>query len=96
MSPQPSALSPKISPYGEIFQIATHKETTVNEIGGRVKEIVEEETGKLVKIVHGESRLGDVRRNYSDISKAKKILGWEPVFDLNKGLRNTFEYFKAK
>jgi UDP-glucose 4-epimerase len=79
---------------GEIFQIATYKETTVNEIAESVRSIVEEETGKKVKIVHGDWRPGDVRRNYSDISKAKRMLGYEPAYDLGSGLKITFQYFK--
>jgi UDP-glucose 4-epimerase len=79
---------------GEIFQIATFKETTVNEIAESVRSIVEEETGRKVKIVYGNRRPGDVRRNYSDISKARRMLGYEPVYDLGSGLRITFRYFK--
>jgi len=48
-----------------------------------------------VTIIHGEKRLGDVKRNYSDITKAKEVLGFSPGFDLEKGLKNTLEYFKA-
>lgn len=90
--PQSSALS-AFGPYGEVFQIATHKETTVNEIGDRIKEIVGKAMGKKISVIHSESRLGDVKRNYSDISKARKILGYSPVFDLEKGLKKTLQYF---
>ena len=79
---------------GEIFQIATYKETAVNEIAESVRSIVEEETGRKVKVVHGDWRPGDVRRNYSDISKAKRMLGYEPAYDLGSGLKITFQYFK--
>ena len=81
---------------GEAFQIATYRETTVNEIADKIRNLMERETGHKVTIVHGESRLGDVRRNYSDISKAKRVLGYTPAFDLDKGLENTFEYFRSK
>jgi dTDP-glucose 4,6-dehydratase len=30
-----------------------------------------------------------------DISKAKKLLGWEPKVGLEEGLRETIEYFKS-
>jgi UDP-glucose 4-epimerase len=79
---------------GEAFQIATHRETTVNEIAEAIKEIVLAATGREVRVVHGETRLGDVKRNFSDISKARKVLGWAPRFELADGLRETFEYFK--
>lgn len=81
---------------GEAFQIATYKETTVNEIADKIKNIIESETGKKVSVVHGKTRLGDVKRNYSDISKARQMLGFSPDFELDKGLKNTFEYFRLR
>jgi UDP-glucose 4-epimerase len=90
-----SHFTPHGYPWGEVFQIATYKETTVNKIAEAIKGIVEEETGRELTVIHGEGRLGDVRRNYSDISKAKKMLGYEPMFDLDAGLKKTFEYFRT-
>lgn len=81
-------------PWGEVFQLATYKETTINEIANSIKELVEREKGKKVTVVHTKPRLGDVKRNYSDISKAKRVFGFEPKFDLETGLKYTFEYFK--
>lgn len=78
---------------GEIFQIATHRETTVNEITSMIKEIVQDGTGKEVSLFHSHERLGDVKRNFSDITKAREVLGWEPEFDLRAGLMETFRYF---
>ncbi len=80
---------------GEVFQIATFKETTVNEIASKIKNLIESETGQKVNIVYGDSRFGDVKRNFSDISKARRMLGFSPEFDLDKGLKNTFEYFRS-
>ncbi len=71
-------------------------ETTVNGIADKIKTLLEKEIGKEVTIVHGEKRLGDVKRNYSDITKAREVLGFSPDFDLEMGLKNTLEYFKAK
>lgn len=78
---------------GEIFQIATYKESTVNEVAQMINDIVQKATGQTVAIIYGASRKGDVKRNFSDISKAKKILGYEPFYDLATGLRSTFSYF---
>ena len=89
-------LSAKTDVGGEVFQVATYRETTVNEIAGAIKEIIEKGTGKMVQVVHGEPRLGDVKRNYSDITKARKVLGYEPQFDLETGLKETFQYFRQK
>jgi UDP-glucose 4-epimerase len=78
---------------GEIFQIATYKESTVNEVAKMISDIVKKTTGKNVKIIHGATRKGDVKRNYSDISKAKNNLGYEPLYDLATGLQETYGYF---
>ncbi|MBI5308078.1 MAG: GDP-mannose 4,6-dehydratase, partial [Planctomycetes bacterium] len=86
-------LSVKSDVGGEVFQIATFMETTVNEIAGKIMKLMEREAGVKVNIVYKESRLGDVRRNYSDISKAGRLLGYSPEVDLDAGLINTFEYF---
>jgi UDP-glucose 4-epimerase len=80
-------------PWGEVFQIATHRETSVNEIILLIKELVENNKGGAVAIKHGESRLGDVKRNYSDISKANRIIGYLPQYDIKAGLKKTYEYF---
>ena len=78
---------------GEVFQIATYKETTVNEIATMIKNIVEGKTDLKVILTFSNPRIGDVKRNFSDISKAKKMLEYDPRFNLNDGLLKTFNYF---
>jgi dTDP-glucose 4,6-dehydratase len=38
----------------------------------------------------------DPKRRRPDISKARRILGWEPVVSLDEGIRETIEYFRVK
>ena len=78
---------------GEVFQIATHKEHTVLEVAEALQRIAERELGKKSDIVFENERKGEVRRNFSDISKARKMLGFEPKFDLETGLERTFLWF---
>lgn len=42
--------------------------------------------------VSGNFRLGDIRHNFADISKAREILGYEPKFDFEKGLSKFCEW----
>lgn len=37
----------------------------------------------------------DPKRRWPEISKAKKVLQWQPVVDLDEGLKRTLEYFKT-
>ena len=52
-------------------------------------------TGKTVKIVYKELPLDDPKQRQPDITKAKKILGWEPKVNRTEGLQKTYDYFKA-
>lgn len=81
---------------GEIFQIATSKETTVNEITEALLEIAQQSGLKTPEILHTEKRTGDVLRNFSDTSKAKKYLDWQSTTSLSVGLKSTFDYFTEK
>ncbi len=38
----------------------------------------------------------DPKRRRPDISKARRVLGWEPVVELDDGIRQTIEYFRVK
>jgi len=38
----------------------------------------------------------DPKVRQPDITKAKNILGWEPVVGLEEGLGNTMDYFRKK
>ncbi len=78
---------------GEVFQIATNKETSINDIIKMLTLIFSEITSQDINVKKGEVRLGDMKRNFSDISKAKEVLKWEPRKHLNDGLKETVEYF---
>ncbi|PXF56176.1 MAG: epimerase [Deltaproteobacteria bacterium] len=78
---------------GEVFQIATHREHTVGEVADVLNRLAEKHLGRKSEIVSEKERKGEVKRNYSDISKARRILGFEPRFDLKSGLELTFKWF---
>lgn len=81
---------------GEIFQIATNKETTVSEMVEILVSILNKAGNLDIHIKHGEKHVGDVMRNYSDTSKAKEILGWECDWDLAEGIDKTVQWFTDK
>jgi dTDP-D-glucose 4,6-dehydratase len=47
-------------------------------------------------LLHGPPRNGDIRASYADISKAKKILGYNPTFTVRDGLREVTKWFAIK
>lgn len=78
---------------GQKFQIATNMESTVAEVAEMISSILRDFDINDIEINYKEPRLGDVSRNYSDISKAYEMLGWKPKYDLQTGLEKTLKYF---
>jgi UDP-glucose 4-epimerase len=76
---------------GDIFQIAHGTETTITELVTLLKQV----TKMPVDIVSEPKRKGDIERNFSDISKAKDILGFKPDIDLPAGLEEVWQWYQA-
>ncbi len=74
---------------GEIFQLGTGVETSVNQLISYIKDIM----NYSLEIEYKPERKGEIRRNYASIEKAKKILGFEPEYDLKMGLKLTYNWF---
>jgi nucleoside-diphosphate-sugar epimerase len=74
---------------GEIFQIGTGKETRIIDLAKKIKSL----SGKNLKIEFKPPRKGEIRRNYSNITKAQKILDYEPKVSLDEGLTSTYKWF---
>lgn len=78
---------------GEIFQIATNAETSVNTLVEEMLPLLEAAGIQNICLINGAKRQGDVMRNYSDTSKAKEILGWQAQTSRTQGLENTIAWF---
>jgi UDP-glucose 4-epimerase len=78
---------------GEVFQIATNAETSVQELVDKLLPALAAAGIVDVEVREAAPRLGDVMRNYSDTSKAARMLGWRTEVDLDEGLRRTVEWF---
>jgi UDP-glucose 4-epimerase len=76
--------------FGEVFNIACGKETSLNQLMGYLKDII----GGNVAVDYQPSRQGDVLHSRADISGAKKYLGYVPTVTIQEGLKVTAEYLK--
>jgi len=56
--------------------------------------LIEKYTGKEAKIVFKDFHKADLKATWADITKAKKLLGWEPKINLEEGIKRTVEWFK--
>lgn len=83
---------PKIG--GEVFQIATNRETTIHELTEQLLEELYQAGNRNVVVHNASPRLGDVRSNFSDTTKASNLLDWQAHTTLSEGLRNTLIFFQ--
>jgi dTDP-glucose 4,6-dehydratase len=76
----------------EPTNIGNPQEITILEFAERVRKLV----GTNTPIKFHPLPQDDPKQRCPDISKAKRILNWEPKVKLEDGLQTTFEYFKTK
>lgn len=75
--------------FGEIFQIASGRETTINELVSMIIAIA----GNNIQVTYEPKRKGEIERNYSNIAKARRMLGYEPKIDLKDGLHDLWQWY---
>lgn len=78
---------------GETFQIATNKETSIMELVELLIPILADFGYQNVNVEYKAPRVGDVRRNFSDTSKARKRLNWEAKVELSSGLKQVVKWY---
>jgi UDP-glucose 4-epimerase len=84
----PESLPLDLKIWGEIYHLGTGKETSIINIAHYVKELF----GGNIQILFEPKRKGEIERNYSDISKAKAMLGFKPKVSLEDGVRKVYEW----
>ena len=75
---------------GQVINVATGGRISLNELFTTLKRII----GVEVTPTYAEGRAGDVRDSQADIDKAKALLGYAPIVDLEEGLRRTVDWYR--
>jgi UDP-glucose 4-epimerase len=78
---------------GELFQIATSRERTISEVAEVIQQQLHDLAGVEMVLRHVSERKGDMKRNFSDTSKAERVLGWRAGTPLEDGISQTIRYF---
>lgn len=77
---------------GEVINIGNPDECTILEFAGIVARLC----GVKLDIIYKPLPFDDPTRRCPDISKARRLLGWEPLVPLEQGITATIEYFFHK
>ena len=74
----------------EVFNIAYGASCTLNDLWGTICA----DCGVNLAPIYREERKGDVKHSLADISKARQMIGYDPLYDMRSGLRKTIEWYR--
>ncbi|ARV12793.1 LPS biosynthesis protein WbpP [Gilvibacter sp. SZ-19] len=75
----------------EVYNIAFGERISILDLWNNLVEL----SGTAVKPEFGLSRRGDVKDSLADISKAKRLLGYDPQYSVKQGLALTWKFFNS-
>jgi dTDP-glucose 4,6-dehydratase len=78
--------------FSEPVNLGNPNEITVLQLAQEIIALVE---GTKSTIVYNELPQDDPKRRKPDITRAQKLLGWNPTVDRAEGLKRTLEYFRT-
>jgi len=76
----------------QVYNIGCGQQTSLMQLFQYLKKIA----GSNVEPIHAPERAGDVKHSLADISKAKKLLGYDPAVSVEEGLMQTYAWYKLK
>ena len=83
------AAEPRLA--GDVFNFSYERRMTVLELVDRILEVM----GSTLKPDVRNEASNEIRDQYLDATKARTVLGWEPAFTFEAGLRSTVDWYKG-
>jgi nucleoside-diphosphate-sugar epimerase len=77
---------------GEVMNVAIGGRISLNDLLRTMNRIL----GTKIQAIYKEPRAGDVNDSQADISKARRLLGYTPIVDLEEGLRRTLDWCRTQ
>ena len=79
--------------WGRVFNVAYNGRHSVNELLATIQGLV---PGEHVEPQREPPRVGEIRMSQADITQARQVLGYEPKYSFEDGLRTTVEWFSER
>lgn len=78
-----------------VYNVAYGQRATLNELVGALKASLSpfDKHIKNIDVKYGPVRDGDIPHSLASIDKAKKLLGYNPIFSLKKGLEEAIQWY---
>lgn len=83
------------SALNQVFNVAYGERTTLNQLFFYLRELAGKYDSHILSIEpqYGPDRAGDIQHSLASIEKARKLLGYEPAFNVNQGLEQSVKWF---
>jgi len=78
---------------GEVFNIATGAGTSVNTLVKTLGKLVD---SARTKPLHTKPKPGEIKHSVASIEKARRILGYKPIFTMDSGLEQLVRWYASK
>ena len=91
-----AALTTEAQALNQVYNVAAGGRTTLNTLFASLRSALAP-YGVLqdVEARHGEFRVGDVRHSQADVTKAQRLLGYQPTHTLEMGLADTVSWYAS-
>ena len=78
-----------------VYNVAFGDRNTLNDLMGYLKDYLSDFDSKIsnVEVIYGPNRTGDIPHSHASVCKAKELLGYNPEFSLQKGLREAVKWY---
>jgi UDP-N-acetylglucosamine/UDP-N-acetylgalactosamine 4-epimerase len=78
-----------------VYNVAFGEATTVNELVTALKDNLSRFDPEIAKVnpIHGEIRTGDILHSLASVDKARRLLDYNPQFNLNAGLEKAIRWY---
>jgi dTDP-L-rhamnose 4-epimerase len=79
---------------GHVFNVGSGRGLTILEVAEKLAKALSR--SEIEPQITGKYRVGDIRNCFADISKAREILGYKPVFGLERGFAELVEWLSTQ
>ena len=76
---------------GETINVATGGRISLNELFTTLRDL----TGSTLAASYAPARPGDVKHSQADITRARQVLGYDPIVGLREGLGRTLDWYRS-
>ncbi len=77
---------------GQVVNVATGSSISLNRLFASMRDIL----GSRLEVAYGPVRSGDVKDSLADITRARTLLGYEPLVSFEEGLKKTIDWYRSR